>query len=88
MAVDYQAIFGSDDYDPCAALQALRPEYMKAVASGGVERVRFRDRDVVYGRTSLAEFKALITQLESECAEKQGLPGKRRAITGGFRRAI
>lgn len=87
MAIDYNALFGQEEYDPCEALKALRPQYMKAIATGGVDRVRFRDRDVQYGQTTLKEFGALIAQLESDCAAKQGRRSGRMAITAGTRYA-
>lgn len=85
MAIDYTAIFGVEEYDPCAALVELRPQYMKAVVTGGVDRIKFRDRDVQYGTTALKEFAALIEQLESDCNAKQGRPARRMAITAGTR---
>ena len=85
--IDYQAIFGGEDYDPCAALQALRPAYMEAVANGGVRRAKFRDRDVEFNTTNLKEFGSIIARLEQECAAKRGA-GRRRAITAGYRRHI
>lgn len=84
--IDFDALFGSEDYDPCAALAALRPAYMKARVRGIVKEVKFRDRAVVFDETSLTEFKSLISELETECAIKNGGPRKRRAIKGGFRR--
>jgi len=83
--IDYAALFGSEEYDPCAALQALRPAYMEAVVSGGVRRAKFRDRDVEFNATNLREFGALISQLESDCAAKRGR-SRARAINAGFRR--
>lgn len=86
MAIDYEAIFGSQDYDPCEALRALRPAYMKLRATGAVAEISFRDRTTKFHKTDLKEFGALIAQLESECAEKQGLQSRRFAITAGYRR--
>lgn len=85
--IDYDAIFGGEDYDPCEALAALRPAFMKARVSGIVKEVKFRDRAVVYGETSLTEFKALISELETECAIKNGGPRKRQALKAGVRRS-
>jgi hypothetical protein len=84
--IDYVTLFGGDDYDPCAALRALRPAYMEAMATGSVRRARFRDRDVEFNSNNLAEFGQLIRQLETECAEKNGRDTTR-AISAGFRRA-
>lgn len=86
MAIDYQALFGGETYDPCAALQALRPAYMKLRVEGGVQSVSFRDRKVEMGRGDLQSFSALIAQLEAECIQKNGGPRRRFAITAGARR--
>lgn len=85
MAIDYQALFGSEEYDPCAALQALRPAYMKLVVQGGVQRVTFRDRTVEMSKPDINAMAALIAQLESECAAKSGRAPPRLAITAGSR---
>lgn len=80
----YDLIFGIEEYDPCAALLALRPAYMRAVAGGGEQKIEFRDRAVWYQPTQLTSFGALIRQLESECAAKKGVTiVRRRAITAG-----
>lgn len=86
MAIDYDALFGGDDYDPCAAVRALRPAYMKALTTGTVRRARFRDRDVEFNSNNLAEFGNLMRTLEAECAAKSG-KSSARAISAGFRRA-
>jgi hypothetical protein len=86
VAIDYDGIFGDIDYDPCAALAALRPAYMKLRAGGGVAEITFRDRTTKFHAAELKEFGALIAQLESECAAKQGRRPKRLAITAGYRR--
>jgi gpW len=86
MAIDYEALFGGETYDPCAALQALRPAYMQARVEGMPSRVRFRDRDVEFKGTSVEEFASLIRELERQCAEKNGR-STGRAIQAGFRRA-
>lgn len=86
MAIDYDVLFGSDDYDPCAAVRALRPAYMKAMSTGTVSRARFRDRDVEFNSNNLAEFGNLMRTLEAECAAKSGRTSAR-AISAGFRRA-
>lgn len=86
MAIDYGALFGGEDYDPCAALRALRPAYMKLVAEGGIRRVTFRDRTVEMNGGDIEAMGAIIRKLESECAAKSG--GRTRfAITAGGRRA-
>ena len=86
MAIDYQALFGGETYDPCAALQALRPAYMKMRVEGGVQSVSFRDRKVEMGKGDLESFGALIAELEAQCAERTGGPRRRFAITAGARR--
>lgn len=88
MAIDYQALFGVEEYDPCAALVALRPAYMQLMAGGRVEKVSFRDRETWFQRADLEEFGRLITRLESECAAKRGRPQGREAIRVGARRRI
>jgi hypothetical protein len=85
MAIDYDAIFGVEDYDPCAALLVLRPAYMKLVTGGSIERVTFRDRTTTWHASDLKAFGAVIAQLESECAAKSGTR-KRFAIQAGWRR--
>lgn len=86
MAIDYEAIFGSEEYDPCAALVALRPAFMRMKSERSVQRVTFRDRTVEYHANQLGELGALITQLESECAMKRGRNKPRMAIRAGWRR--
>ena len=34
MAIDYDALFGGDTYDPCEILKKLRPAYMKITVEG------------------------------------------------------
>lgn len=85
MAIDYEVLFGGEEYDPCAALQALRPAYMKLRVEGGVQRVTFRDRTVEMSRPDIAGLGNLIAQLESECAAKSGRGPTRFAITAGSR---
>ncbi len=89
MAIDYEALFGVAEYDPCAALQALRPAYMRMVAGETMQKVTFRDRDAWFHKADIGAFRALVEQLENECAIKNGVTIRRRmAITGGFRRGI
>ncbi|MDQ0510888.1 gpW family head-tail joining protein [Ancylobacter amanitiformis] len=83
MAIDYELIFGVEQYDPCAALVALRPAYMRLMAGGQVEKVSFRDRETWFAKSDVAEFKLLIDRLESECAEKRGCGPTRFAIRAG-----
>lgn len=85
MSINYEAIFGVEEYDPCAALVALRPAYMKLLAGGTVARISFRDRTTEWHRTDLTAFTALITQLEADCAAKRGRRN-RMAISAGYRR--
>jgi len=85
MAIDYEALFGGETYDPCAALQVLRPAYMKLRLEGGVLRVTFRDRTVEMSRPDITALSSLVTQLESECAAKRGRGPSRFAITAGGR---
>ena len=85
MAIDYDALFGGQDYDPCAALAAIRPAYMKLRVEKGVQRVTFRDRTVEYFESDLNDLAQLVAQLESECAAKSGRQRPRTAITAGAR---
>jgi len=87
MAVDYEALFGAVEYDPCAALIAIRPAYMRLRVEKSVQRVTFRDRTVEYHAGDLEQLGVLVAQLESECAAKQGRARPRFAITAGARRA-
>ena len=83
--IDYDALFGGDDYDPCEALKAIRPQYMKARVNGSIREIKFRDRTVRYDSGSFNELKTLYHELEAACAEKQGLAPKRFAIAAGTR---
>lgn len=83
MAIDYQAIFGVDDYDPCEALRALRPAYMELLAGGAAEKVSFRDRETWFQRSDMTAFGDLIRQLEGECAAKNGRGPRRFAVRAG-----
>ncbi|MDQ0301368.1 hypothetical protein [Ancylobacter polymorphus] len=85
MAIDYEALFGAAEYDPCSALQAMRPAYMRMVAGAAVEKVSFRDRETWFNRTDIKEFGRLIERLESECMAKQGRGPRRFAIQAGSR---
>jgi hypothetical protein len=82
MPIDYDAIFGVDDYDPCAALRAMRPAYMRLLAGGAPEKIEFRDRATWFARTDLQEMGALISRLEGDCARSKGRVTNF-AITGG-----
>lgn len=85
MAINYETLFGGETYDPCVVLQALRPAYMKLQMEGGVQRVTFRDRTVEMSSPDITALSALVTQLESECAAKNGRGPRRFAITAGGR---
>jgi hypothetical protein len=81
MAIDYEAVFGVEEYDPCAALSTLRPAYMRMLAGEGEQEIRFRERNVRFQQGDLTAFGNLITRLEGECAAKRGRTPQRRAIT-------
>lgn len=87
-AIDFDAIFGVEEYDPCAALVKLRPAYMKLSMGGALAEVTFRDRTVKYHKSDFAQLGALVAQLESECALKRGRMPRRGAITAGYRSDI
>lgn len=82
--IDYDLLFGGEEYDPCAAVRALRPALMKLRAQGQVQEVKFRDRDLKFGRADADDLQALVSQLESECAAKTGKRSPRRAIRAGY----
>lgn len=88
MAVDYELLFGGIDYDPCEALKALRPVYMRLIAGETEQKVDFRDRSAWFFQADRGSLAALIRQLEIDCAAQQGvtIKPKRYAITAGARR--
>ena len=86
MAIDYDTLFGGDNYDPCEALKAIRPAYMRLIAGDAAQKIVFRERDLWLYKGDADALKAMLAQLESECAAKNGVTIRRRmAITGGFR---
>jgi hypothetical protein len=70
--------------DPCAVLAWLRPQYY-AVASGTAEvEIDYAGRRTKYSMASITRLDALMRELESACARKQGVTtGRRRAFTAG-----
>lgn len=87
MAIDFEAIFGVDEYDPCAALRAMRPAYMRLIAGESEQKITFRDRDVWLHKGDIQALRNMIAQLQSECAAKNGQASPRFAITAGTRKA-
>lgn len=85
--IDYELLFGGDDYDPCLIWKTFRPVYMKLLLEPGVQRVTFRDRTVEYQKTDAKGLEAMLRQMASECAAKTG-NRSRFAITAGARRAL
>lgn len=85
MAIDYEALFGGDAYDPCEVAKKIRPAYMKLIVEGTVQRVTFRDRTVEFAKRDTADLLGLLRQMESECSAKSGVR-TRFAITAGARR--
>jgi hypothetical protein len=84
MAIDYETLFGGDDYDPCLIARTLRPTLMQLIVEGQVQTVKFRDREVRYGVREIDELRGLVEQMESECRIKNGdTSGIRKAITAG-----
>lgn len=81
MAIDYEAIFGVEEYDPCAALMALRPQYMRLMAGEAEVEIRYRDRTVKMQEADKSALASLISQLEGECNAKRGRAPRRFAIT-------
>jgi hypothetical protein len=82
----FDTIFGQGlQYDPCEALKLLRPALMRMVAGQGEQKINFRDRDLWLHPGSISELKALVGQLEKECAQAQGvtLKPKRFAAVAG-----
>lgn len=88
MADTYDTIFGGAEYDPCAALSVLRPAYMRLLAGASEQKITFRDRDTWFFQAKIGELKALVDQLEADCAAKRGVvnAGRRRCIVVGARR--
>ena len=87
MAIDFDTLFGGDDYDPCEALKAIRPALMKQTVNGSVQEIKYRDRTVRFHPTDLQDLRALVSQLEEECRLKSGDTSerRRRAISAGTR---
>lgn len=84
MAIDYVALFGVDEYDPCLIFRTLRPVYMKLLAEPGVQRVTFRDRTVEYQKSDASGLANLLRQMQAECLAKSGKRSNF-AITAGAR---
>jgi hypothetical protein len=93
MTIDYEMIFGTGadgtavEFDPCIALNAIRPAYFKLISGEGEQKIQFRDREVWFRAGDVNEMKALVLQLQQDCAAKQGvtLKPKRFAVTAGSR---
>ena len=77
---------GVDMSDPCAVLDKLRPAYYTLLAGRQAVNVQFDDRTVQFSHGDAQLLREEMARLESECALKQGLPRRRRAISGGTRR--
>jgi hypothetical protein len=62
--------------DPCALLLVLKGAYYRMLAGESRIEVRHGDTSVRRGvfATNLTELRAVIQQLEAECAAKQGKP--------------
>lgn len=91
MAINFDVIFASTDeapFDPCAAYQALFPAFMKVKLEGQPQKIMFRDREVWFHKPDLASWTEVMTDLERQCREKQGLPARRFAVTAGYRRPL
>lgn len=85
MAIDYETLFGLDEYDPCEAVRAIRPVLMELRVEGGIKTIQFRDRKTEFSPPDIDNLQALLSQMERECAEKTGGRIRRRAITVGVR---
>jgi len=83
--IDFDAIFGVDPYDPCAALTALRPAFMQAQTVKKPQKVEFRDRSVWFYPDDLEAWRGVMRQLESDCAAASGKPRPRGAMVAGYR---
>lgn len=83
MAIDYEALAE----DPCEAVRVLRPLLLEQIVEGQVKRVEFNNRELEFHARDISNLKNLISELEDQCAEINGLPRRRRkfAITGGYR---
>lgn len=70
--------------DPCAVLTWLRPQYYKVAAGVSEVTLKHGDDSATFNQSSLSGLAAVMRQLESECAAKQGVrAGRRRAFTAG-----
>lgn len=88
MAINFDLIFADTPeapFDPCAAYALLRPAYMQVRLSGQPQKILFRDRELWFHKPDLSAWDSVMNDLERQCREKQGLPGRRFAITGGYR---
>lgn len=83
--IDFDALFGGEEFDPCAALQALRPAYFKAQTIKEPQKVEFRERSVWFYPADFKAWGNVMRQLESECAAKRGQAAPRGAIVAGYR---
>lgn len=88
MAINFDVIFADAPdapFDPCAALAILRPAYMKMRLEGQPQKIMFRDREVWFNKPDLSQWDTVMNDLERQCREKKGLPGRRFAISAGYR---
>ena len=70
--------------DPCAVLEWLRPQYYQVAAGQQVVRVTYAGRDTQFSQANVDKLAALMAELTSACAKKQGLTtGRRRAFRAG-----
>lgn len=70
--------------DPCAVLTWLRPQVFKIRAGLGMASVTHGDQSTTYNQANIRELGALMRELETECARKQGTTtGRRRAFRAG-----
>jgi len=70
--------FGAIDYDnPCAVLAVMKPRYYQMVAGASAQTVTFEagngtNKTVIFHKSDLERFGALIAKLEQECRAASG----------------
>lgn len=70
--------------DPCAVLTWLRPQYYRVAAGAAEVEIEYAGRRTKYAAANIGALASLMSQLEAECARRQGATtGRRRAIIAG-----
>lgn len=72
--------------DPCALAKSLYAAELNILAGGGEQKIEFRDRAVWYQPHDIERLRAIRTEAQRLCKEKNGTTGaprRRFAITAG-----